>query len=761
MRLFSEKVTPTYTRSAVNILTVEDFQEVFYDVYELKINNKQFVAEKVSEYKGAPVIDVPVIVEGVEKTLSFVLAKGKFEVLVGRSSESIPIEENYQTPRTIRYTDKGNTVEEVIYDSSEAINSEIKNAKEQVQKYNENVKLEKKIDRYIAECKNEIFVELENKYDDTILALERSDIELNRFVIETTNEALDKVEGIKSEFKNSLEIASERLTDSIELAESRIKNYYNNKLSLIEEKVLDISQENKQYFLDLVTESKKNLLKEISDLKKAAPGLINEKAFEKQGVDLKGIKSELEKLIGTRFSNEISALRRLIELSSGGGSVAMQFAKGGFMDGNLTVNGLISARDLTITGTISTTMLEALSANIRYLDINTYELSGFHSTGDVSIEGNLTVTGTISTTMLEATSANITYIDIKQYELSGFDVTGDVDIDGNLTVTGTISGKYYINDPTGRVILVDDITGIDTRSTLSKYDQFKPYKTIEAAVSDSVIGDLVFVRAGSYTITSAIELLNKGNIHFEAGTEVTANGGYFTISAIDGYKTITGYANFICSNTLVAMNGGAIRLECANITSTSSLPLFNITGGTFDITFNNITAVDCTVFNMYITGNLIVRNSQSVTCSRLLNTGGNLGSVDIDIHSVISSHETQNTIELNESTSLVYKGHSVVNNLSTSCLYVENLGGISVNVPIIMKDVRMKTAGIPILCNQNGNLPDIFLDSVKLNSITVSTPSISSSYTPTTIYSTVTYSNRLPDASVTVDGQYNLMTKLF
>jgi hypothetical protein len=157
MRLFSEKVTPTYTRSAVNILTVEDFQEIFYDVYELVINKKKFIAEKVAEYKGAPVVEIPVIVEGVEETLSFVLAKGKFEVLVGRSTGNIPVEENYQTPRTIRYSDKGNTVEEIVYDSSESLTSEIKSTKDQLHKYEENAKLEGRINRHIADCKQELY----------------------------------------------------------------------------------------------------------------------------------------------------------------------------------------------------------------------------------------------------------------------------------------------------------------------------------------------------------------------------------------------------------------------------------------------------------------------------------------------------------------------------------------------------------------------------------------------------------------------------
>ena len=45
MRLFSEKVQPTFTSSDLNILTVESLEEVFFDVYEFEINGNKFIAE--------------------------------------------------------------------------------------------------------------------------------------------------------------------------------------------------------------------------------------------------------------------------------------------------------------------------------------------------------------------------------------------------------------------------------------------------------------------------------------------------------------------------------------------------------------------------------------------------------------------------------------------------------------------------------------------------------------------------------------------
>ena len=87
MRLFSEKVKPTFTSSNLNILTIESFEEVFFDVYELEINGNKFIAEKTSDYKGSPVVTIPVVIGSEEYSAPFVLVKGKFEVLFNEDNK--------------------------------------------------------------------------------------------------------------------------------------------------------------------------------------------------------------------------------------------------------------------------------------------------------------------------------------------------------------------------------------------------------------------------------------------------------------------------------------------------------------------------------------------------------------------------------------------------------------------------------------------------------------------------------------------------
>jgi hypothetical protein len=69
----------------------------------------------------------------------------------------------------------------------------------------------------------------------------------------------------------------------------------------------------------------------------------------------------------------------------------------------------------------------------------------FIQTAGGTVTGNLTVTGTLSTTLLEALSANITVIDIKQYELSGFNVQGNATVQGSVSATGDITVNQRLN----------------------------------------------------------------------------------------------------------------------------------------------------------------------------------------------------------------------------------------------------------------------------------------------------------------------------
>ena len=580
MRLFSEKVVPTFTSSNLNILTVEDFQEIFFDVFEFEINGKKFIAEKVSDYKGLPVVDVPLVLEGKEFTSPFVLQRGRFEILFNKNNSTFvkDVVEEQQEP-IFEYKDAGNEVEEIIFEKKEDILNEIVQARQSAEKYVEKLrqqkineatlyfdekkkaldaeineskkglldeflslvesvkgeffefnekereKLSTFIESSISELADQLVESIEEKqdvavkrfndrlnelatnilsgvllkeinsnndkstkdinerfetissslkkiangevkqlqetisrkldeYDNSILGLEKTSIELNDLINKGDNRALSRIGNVKSQLEESLvstkneltnlineadnkltedilgkiNIAETNVTDfcntKIETAENKIKSFYDEKIALVEEKVVDLTAENKQYFVNLINESKLSLLNEISNIKVDVPNIVVERSNGKQEVDLKGIKSELEKIIGTRFSNELQSLKRLIEMSSGGGSVAKQFAAGGTMEGTLNVTGQY------LSGGVD--LLTIFAGGSDDIEVNTLVRANSGNWDSAY------TTGTVYQ-VNSASYATIDFTNSKFFPLTGGTITGATVINNNLTVNGNLT----------------------------------------------------------------------------------------------------------------------------------------------------------------------------------------------------------------------------------------------------------------------------------------------------------------------------------
>ena len=93
IKLFSEEVETTSTNLDHNTLYVESFEEVFFGVYEFKINNETVIAEKVGEYELNPVVTVPVVESNGNKTEApFTLKKGKQQVFYTEANKQLVVE---------------------------------------------------------------------------------------------------------------------------------------------------------------------------------------------------------------------------------------------------------------------------------------------------------------------------------------------------------------------------------------------------------------------------------------------------------------------------------------------------------------------------------------------------------------------------------------------------------------------------------------------------------------------------------------------
>ena len=523
MKLFSEKVTPTFTNSNYNVLTLKDYTEVFFDVYELEINGNKYVTEKVFVHNGNPVVSIPVVYEGKKLEILFTLQRGEFNVEVN----SLYLELNQNSLVGSSYEDDTRSeqeeIEAIIFDKKESILKEIQQARKSATEFAENVKRQKIQESltYIN-AKEEAITTTVDKLRGEMIDDFLHIVEDARAEVYTYNEQ-ERKQTSKIISKALRDLSSE-LENNITLAEGKIKDYYDERITLIEGSITDIASENKEYFVELIRESKQSILNEVSQIKGTVPYVVNERAREIKGdVDVKSIKTDLEKTISNRFTQELSNVRRIIEMSSGGGSVAVQFANGGTMRGNLNVIGDISA-----TGVIYNNSFSSINWNDTYTSVSNTSANWdnvYTSVKANSANWNDTYTSVSNTsanwdnvyTSVKANSANwdsaytiastyqtasstfatIDYTNNTFFALTGGTIYGDTKIRfGDLTVFGNISATGSVNYAN---------TFVSTTTSLCALAN-STYPTPGLYVSQAGTGDI----ATFYDVSSEREVLHVG-----------------------------------------------------------------------------------------------------------------------------------------------------------------------------------------------------------------------------------------------------------
>ena len=600
IKLFSEKVVDTFTSSNLNIIQVENFAEVFFDVYEIEINGNKYIAEKIGDYHGSPVVNVPIVEDSNKLEAPFILKRGKFEVFYNPKNSKfletieevtlhelelpIIVEAIKEEPVVIAEK-KDKVLEDINIAKRKAIEeaqsekerllkeavdeikikndfiksevdtikkdlvnefySETVNAKEELSAYNEKKEVEltnfvkiivkdklkalqdkintssdltkanltkdveqlaeslkltlssnqENLSKSVVSLVREEFekvvkvvdhaIDRKSKILDTklygqvqrqrneLLALEKANVELNDNINKANSKALSRIGNVKKE-----------LEDSLVQAETRVKDFYGARIKSIEEGLFAGS---KDEILKIVRESRESILEEIINVKTDIPAIAEARS------NVNTIKKDIEKAVSERFTNEMQSIKRLIEMSSGGGSVAVQYANGGTMNG-----------DLNVTGNI-------LSGGIDLADIFT---GGGGS-------GTLTGTGTAGTVALWDNATGIGDSKITQ---SGNVITIDGDITGGSavfssvsaltanflqTVVSTTSALSVVNNGTGPALYVQQ----DGNEPIAHF--------IDKTGDDIVFADNGYVGIG--TFDPAEKLTVSGNISADGQLTVTGN----------------------------------------------------------------------------------------------------------------------------------------------------------------------------------------------------------------------------------------------
>ena len=627
IKLFNEKVNTISTNSVNNTLYVKSFEEIFFGVYEFKLNNSVVVAEKVAEYKGDPVVTIPIIIEGNKHEAPFILRKGiqkvKFNVAntvfvekvieepdlniaietvkqnVGDDNNNVNITYNVDKSDIIKElkesleTDRLKTIESLRSENNNAIDQietirdsifvetrtslqsekdinkalsgvvsvkkELEDSKRDITKTitltEERIKESLETDRLetieslridnsktikqVEDIRDNIFTEFttnSTKYrekesealkiaseKDINKALEKESKVLKIASEKNINKALSRVGLVKKELEDS----KRDIAKTITLAEERIKKHYDVKIREIEK--ASVNNVRKSQILEVVKDSKAKILAELNNsqgLKKQLRDIAEEASNGLYDpVSSKRFQDQIKKDLSKSFSDEMQQIKRMVSsYGGGGGTNAVQYARGGTMNGNLNIEGNIlsggvdiatlfdhdTEGEVTGTGTAGNlTIWDSISS----VTDSVMTESG----GTVSINGplntvfSLALSSTVGTTVLSASQIGL-------YTSTGVDINGDTTISGNLSVLG-------------------DLTYIDTIVSM----------TSALSVTNAGTGPALFVKqSGAQPIAHFIDS-NGGDIVF-------ADDGYVGIGTFTPSEKLTVIGNISASGTVRSTN---------------------------------------------------------------------------------------------------------------------------------------------------------------------------------------------------------------
>jgi len=641
IKLFSEKVTP-FTSSNLNIIQVENFDEVFFDVYEFEINGNKYIAEKIGVYSDDPVVSVPVVEGSNKLEAPFILRRGKFEVYynpsnskfletiteeVGSDIELPVIEEEIEEELVVIPENKDKILEEINTAKQQAVDAaqqekerllkeavdEIKvrnnlikeevesikqdlindfyqetiNSKEELSAYNEEkereladfvkqivkdklktvqekvssansldkINLTKDVEQLAESLKLTIRSTEENLSND-VLYLAREEFSK---VVKVVDRAIDKkAELLDTKLYNQIQKQNTELLElektsnralsrignvkkdlelSLEKAEKRVCDYYDGRIKTIEDSVF--AGANKE-ILKLVRESRQSILDELLDVKADIPAIAEARS------NVATLQKDVEEAVTDKFNNELRQLKRLIGMSSGGGSVAMQFAGGGTMNGDLNVVG-----------------------NILSGGVNLDQLFGAGGGGSGTIGGS----GTANTITIWSGVSSISDSIMVQTS-DGIVIDGDLIPNTTLTYDLGSSTKYWSNlyltgNINGNVTFTGNITGANAR--------FNEITALTANFTQTIVSttsSLSVVNAGTGPALYARQEGNEPIAHFidkDGDDIVFADDGYVGIGVFNPSEKLSVVGNISASGTTVSsvVSAGG-RVEGQNISTIES-----------------------------------------------------------------------------------------------------------------------------------------------------------------------------------------------
>ncbi len=241
--------------------------------------------------------------------------------------------------------------------------------------------------------------------------IKQVDEKIEDYKIDTIKHVVEKIADNKTKIEASLKNTISEINEQVDIKSDEVKKILAAELSNINEKLNIFSEEEDKKY--------KQLLENLNNLNEGeVKEILSEKINDKQ---LNSLKQDISK----QFQNEIVSIKRLIEMSAGGGTNAVQYANGGTMNGNLNITQNILSGGVNLDQIFSTE-----SSSVCAQDLQGVTNLGNTTTNSISSSG--TIFGNIGDfTTLNALTANFTQ-----------------------TIISTTSALSVVNDGTGPALYV-------------------------------------------------------------------------------------------------------------------------------------------------------------------------------------------------------------------------------------------------------------------------------------------------------------------
>jgi hypothetical protein len=359
---------PIVYEESINIPDLVDKKKQILEQIEQAKKEAAVYSERIKKQK---LKESTLEINSKKKALDIMLTNARSSLVSEFLSISEKIKNEFITENDDRFFEIKDTIDNKIQDMSDSLLESLKNdfsnsEKQFDSKIKELIKelyesLQPKIDNELKEIATEIVEKvdsieknldekLRNKADKTLIenvegelnSIASANVELNDKINKGINKALSRVGNIDKRVDDLTIAISEEVNTRIDEAESYITTYYKERLDLLENKTFDLNELTRKYFIELITESRNNLIDEVRKIKNEKPiEYIVESKGKKQSINSDDLIKDFDKKITSKIDSEVTRLRKYIAVYSGGGSVAMQFADGGTMNGNLSITGSV------------------------------------------------------------------------------------------------------------------------------------------------------------------------------------------------------------------------------------------------------------------------------------------------------------------------------------------------------------------------------------------------------------------------------------